>query len=625
MSHEISRRSALGAGLAATGAAIASALPATGASAATRAGATTSAGAAPGASTASALAAARGATLGGNPYRVTAAYARLGNSTDLTWQATGWENISAWPGDGDGSLDSSNVGAYGGVGCWSTAVGASSPNYYIYFKVAANFKPTMAGHALVRVVYYDTGPGQFAIDYGSSTTAYAQSQIVAMTGGGVWRTHDFILPDAYFNNLQNDQADFRIAVVGPGFGPSQSDIHVSDVAVSFANFYPYEQVSVLSPVPGADISGRTTISFYAPGMVNVEGHAEHQPDATHPDKYDAKFDSVSPLAPDGHGTLSFPASQFPAGPMTIRIDAWNTPPGDNSFTASDVFYLQVNNTGGVSYNQGIPAADPPAAAGMTLAYADDFTGPLSISYTGAGTTYSAVKPDWSQPDGIGQYGDGIFADPAGVHSAPYNAYSVIDDQYLRIRSQRVPVGYADPEPWDRRHFGGTVSSIDLNGNGVAVQYGYFEARISMPAGTGTWPSFWMLPQPPIATRTGTGPTVEIDITEQLGGLPFFIENVVGNYHVWGEDTGSGSGNGPYLSSNPTMTNWHVYGVKIDPDNTTFYVDDTAFFTIATSSVGGGPMFFMLALELGSGWPVNLTTKYGDQVDMYVDYVRVYSS
>ena len=35
-----------------------------------------------------------------------------------------------------------------------------------------------------------------------------------------------------------------------------------------------------------------------------------------------------------------------------------------------------------------------------------------------------------------------------------------------------------------------------------------------------------------------------------------------------------------------------------------------------------PSYFMVNLAVGGGWPVDLS-RYGNVVDMYVDYVRVY--
>ncbi len=55
-------------------------------------------------------------------------------------------------------------------------------------------------------------------------------------------------------------------------------------------------------------------------------------------------------------------------------------------------------------------------------------------------------------------------------------------------------------------------------NKVWIKYGTIEARIQMPAGTGTWPAFWMLGQNIDAVSWPN--SGEIDIIEGLGRTPF---------------------------------------------------------------------------------------------------------
>ena len=51
------------------------------------------------------------------------------------------------------------------------------------------------------------------------------------------------------------------------------------------------------------------------------------------------------------------------------------------------------------------------------------------------------------------------------------------------------------------------------------EYGYFEARIMLPEGKGTWPAFWMMP---VGNDWNTNPWPmcgEIDIMEEVGVVP----------------------------------------------------------------------------------------------------------
>lgn len=156
-------------------------------------------------------------------------------------------------------------------------------------------------------------------------------------------------------------------------------------------------------------------------------------------------------------------------------------------------------------------AAPPQTDGMHVLFEDDFSGPLSISKTGAGTTYASLKPDW--PNGA-EFGEAIFADSTDQ----VNPFSILGDDHLRIRVSKAPEGYVDPQGWNRKYIGGLLSSVRLDGTGIAATNGYFEARIQMPAGKGAWPAFWLMSQ----NSTGAehlSSTAELDTVEAYGHDP----------------------------------------------------------------------------------------------------------
>ncbi|MBM7564910.1 glycoside hydrolase family 16 protein [Paenibacillus sacheonensis] len=376
--------------------------------------------------------------------------------------------------------------------------------------------------------------------------------------------------------------------------------------------YPQYQVSVISPSYGGTVNGTVTIKFYAPGMQNVWARAWHQPDASNggANGYDKWFQRVTPDA-NGYGEVTLNASDYPTGPLTVILSAWDSPEGNPNYTQSDNCYLQLYNSGGVVWKRGIPAA-PAQASGMSVLYQDDFTGSLSISQTGAGATYASHKPD--SPGGS-DFGDAIFAD----YESAYNPFTVLGGNFLRIRASKTPAGYVDPKGWNRTWFGGMLSSLRTDGTGVAATYGYFEARIQMPQGKGTWPAFWLMSQNSISQ--GVPSTAEIDTVEAYG------HNAAGACqakHWWAgspemHDTHclpNGFGFGDMAST------WHLYGTKITATDTIYYIDNVEVWRHATFDQAKTPMYFMINLALGGGWPVDLA-RYNNQVDMYVDYVRVF--
>ncbi len=61
-----------------------------------------------------------------------------------------------------------------------------------------------------------------------------------------------------------------------------------------------------------------------------------------------------------------PGQQFPNGPVNVRILPGMTRQRRISGE------LQLFNSGGVVWNQGIPKTNPPGAKGLKLIFADDF-------------------------------------------------------------------------------------------------------------------------------------------------------------------------------------------------------------------------------------------------------------
>jgi beta-glucanase (GH16 family) len=74
------------------------------------------------------------------------------------------------------------------------------------------------------------------------------------------------------------------------------------------------------------------------------------------------------------------------------------------------------------------------------------------------------------------------------------------------------------------------------------------------------------------------------------------------------------------------TTFHVYGVSIGLKDTIYYFDNIEVLRHPTGELSKqNPHFFMLNYAIGgaSGWPIDLE-RYGNESDMYIDYVRVYA-
>jgi hypothetical protein len=376
------------------------------------------------------------------------------------------------------------------------------------------------------------------------------------------------------------------------------------------------RVSVLSPPYGAEIRGRTAIQIVAPGLTRAKATCWKQGDGFGQEAAVGTLD----LDAQGKGTIDFPADEFPHGPLCVTISATGAGRKDNC-------YLQLFNQGGVSWREGRPK-DPPAAAGMTLLFADDFDGPLSISGRDSRGTYYEHKP----PDGSQDFSTLRFTG----FSEPGNPFSQVGT-YLRIRAD------------EGKGSAGLISSLKFDGTGVTARAPcYFECRMIGPNATGAWPAFWLL----TVQKGKDQPCDEIDIIEAYGGEGPGSPNAFDKYcvtpHAWAQGkpgqeaekaalreirAGKGSAGMDHSPQVVSMKNagipstWfqamHTYAARITETDTIYYCDDLEIGRHKSLEVSKKePFYFMVNLATGGGWPVDLS-RYNGIADMYVDYVRVY--
>jgi len=421
------------------------------------------------------------------------------------------------------------------------------------------------------------------------------------------------LSEDRFPNTTSSQLFLGCAVNGTGFfNGSLDEVAIYDRALSATEVatlsgssasYPLHMVTVTSPAYCADVSGNTTISIAAPGFTSATAKCWQSGGTYGSDSTVAS--NITLTGTNGTGSFTFPAASYPHGPLIVRITGTNG-------TASDTCYLQLYNTGGTSWNEGIPATAPPAAAGLALVYSDDFTTPLSTSYispSGNGATYASSKV------GGGNFGYLNFID----YNNPANPF-LQRDTYLRIRASTA---------LDSTGF---LSSIHSDGTGFQVkQPSYFECRFIAGDGPGTWPSFWTL-----TNLSPPGESDEQDIIEGYGGDGNGMPNSGSlNYqvtsHEWGQ---TGIPPADNISKQIVMSGiggdagWaytpHVYGMLVGPSTTTYYLDNVQVGSKTTSPLSlTDPFYFLIDFACGgNNWPTDLQ-RYGGISDMYVDYVRVY--
>lgn len=155
-------------------------------------------------------------------------------------------------------------------------------------------------------------------------------------------------------------------------------------------------------------------------------------------------------------------------------------------------------------------------------------------------------------------------------------------------------------------------------------YGYFEARLKLPVGKGTWPAFWMLPRD-FKTWPEDG---EIDIMEEVGVRPNWTSSAI-HTAAYNHKKGTHKTGEQYV---PTAeSEFHIYGLEWTPDYIKGYVDGEAHFFYHNDKTGDRttwpfdkPFYLKLNLAWGGAWGgMKGVDETALPATYEVDYVRVY--
>jgi beta-glucanase (GH16 family) len=223
---------------------------------------------------------------------------------------------------------------------------------------------------------------------------------------------------------------------------------------------------------------------------------------------------------------------------------------------------------------------------------------LSVSpYGENGSRWIAHTP-WR-----GDFGDAAFADPGP--GFPFR----VRDGLLEIEARQDADG-----KWES----GLLASATPSTFGFAQRFGYFEMRAQLPAGPGTWPAFWLNSNLPAGSKQ---PGVEIDVLEYYGQFADAYNSVV---HVWDNVDPAKSrheGHATKVPSGSLTSAFHTYGVDVENDWITFYLDRRETWRTPAPPELQAPLMVLVNLALGSGWPIDKTS---NPSIMKVDYIHVYA-
>jgi beta-glucanase (GH16 family) len=220
----------------------------------------------------------------------------------------------------------------------------------------------------------------------------------------------------------------------------------------------------------------------------------------------------------------------------------------------------------------------------------------SFASTRIGPARWTAHTPWS-----GDFGEARFLDPGPT--GPFK----VSDGILSITASKDREG---------RWTSGLLAAADASGAGAGTRYGYFEARMKMPPGPGTWPAFWLAALKPATVADGN---VEIDVIEYYGQFTSAYQAVV---HVWYKDQTKTRGKNQRIDfpDGALVNDYHTFGVDISPLAIVFFLDGKRVWSQPTPPELDGPLYPLVNLALGGGWPID---KVPNPSTLLVDYVHVY--
>lgn len=252
--------------------------------------------------------------------------------------------------------------------------------------------------------------------------------------------------------------------------------------------------------------------------------------------------------------------------------------------------------------KGEPENDVPE--GYSLVWQDEFEEPrLSGGKPALPNTtewwYEVAAPGWVNNELQRYVADGVLGQ---------DTCAMISDGTLKIIARKK---------------GGEVVSARIN-TLKAWKYGYFEARLKLPKGKGTWPAFWMMPK----NSSAWPDDGEIDIMEEVGYRPNWVSSSIhckAYYHSIGtQKTGE-----QYI---PTAeSDFHVYAVEWTEDYIKGFVNGKCHFTFNNDKTGNKktwpfnvPFYLKLNLAWGGDWGGAEGVDEAALPGTYeIDYVRVF--
>jgi beta-glucanase (GH16 family) len=237
-------------------------------------------------------------------------------------------------------------------------------------------------------------------------------------------------------------------------------------------------------------------------------------------------------------------------------------------------------------------------SGYTLVWNDEFNDP------------SLSMPDekvWWYETGNGGWGNNEIQNyVAGKKGS--NVVAEVSNGTLKIKCMKV---------------GSEIISTRMN-TSDSWTYGYFEARLKLPKGKGTWPAFWMMPKNYVSWP-GSG---EIDIMEEVGYNPNYTSSSI---HCTAYNHSINTQKTAEVLTAGAQDEFHIYALEWTADYIKTYVDGKQLLYFANDKKGNNdtwpfsnPFYLKLNLAWGGNWGGAQGVDESCLPATYeIDYVRVF--
>jgi len=203
-----------------------------------------------------------------------------------------------------------------------------------------------------------------------------------------------------------------------------------------------------------------------------------------------------------------------------------------------------------------------------------------------------------------------YVDTTANPDAAFDPFQ-FDGEAVVITAVKTPQAMADSTN-GQEYVSGALTTT----NKLDITYGYIEARVDLPAGTGLWPAMWMV-------------SSEFkDLKPQLFMMEYNGANensVYHNYNFTDENGDLRSAQQHEVTVENASDGWQTIGVRWSVGELVYYVNGVPTFKVEGDSVSAQAMYLILNMAVGGTWVGEPDSTTPVPAEFKVDYVRVYQA